>query len=395
MGNLFFHVDMDAFYAAVEQNDNPQLRGKPVIISGSSELRSVVSACSYEARKYGVHSAMPAVTAKKLCPEGIFLPGRMKRYKEISEQIMNIFDSYTPYVIQISIDEAFLDISGMEKYMGKPEDIAVKLKKEIRNKTGLTISVGIAENKYLAKLASEYKKPDGLYRVIPGTEIEFLDTLKLKDIWGIGKKTVEKLENLNIKTVQRLREYPETLLSSMMGPGCAGFIYKAVRGIDPGIFNSAPRSRSISNERTFKEDVKSEEILNRNLLELSHQLMFRLMNSQYSSKTVSVKIRYEDFTTITAQVKKESSITSGEEIYSILKELMRSKRDYSRGIRLIGAALLSLEKRGSSSQLDLFENSYKKKNKVEKAIFDLKKKHPGYNVIKASLIKKSRKQEKD
>ena len=391
MDNIFFHVDMDAFYASIEQLDNPHLKGRPVIVSGSTEKRSVVSACSYEARKYGIHSAMPAVTAKKLCPEGIFLPVRMERYKEVSEQIMTIFDSYTPSVIQISIDEAFLDISGMEKYMGKAEEIAVNLKKRVKEKTGLTISVGIAENKYLAKLASEYKKPDGLFRIHPGSEEKFLDTLKLKDIWGIGKKTVEKLENMNIRTVQGLREYPETLLASMLGPGCAAFIYKAVRGIDPGIFNSEPRSRSISNERTFREDVRSDKTLNRNLLELSHQLMFRLMNSEYTAKTVSLKIRYEDFTTITAQIKKDSEITSGEEIYSILKELMDTKRDYSRGIRLIGAGLLSLEKRGLSGQLDLFENSYRKQNRVEKAILDLKKKNPEFKVVKASLIKKQKK----
>lgn len=390
MDNIIFHVDMDAFYASVEQHDNPQLYGKPVIISGSTELRSVVSACSYEARKFGVHSAMPAVTAKKLCPAGIFLPVRMKRYKEVSETIMNIFDSYTPSVIQVSIDEAFLDISGMEKYMGTAEEIAVKLKKDIKKSTGLTISVGIAENKYLAKLASDYKKPDGLYRVEKGREEDFIDTLQLRDIWGIGKKTVEKLQSLNIKTVKALREYPETLLTSMLGPGCAGFIYKAVRGIDPGIFSSAPRSRSISNEKTFKEDISSDIILKQTLLELAHQLMFRLMNSEYSSKTVSIKIRYEDFTTVSAQIKKESFITSGEEIYSILKNLLEIKRDYNKSVRLIGASLMSLEKNDTASQLDLFENSYYRQNKVEKAILDMKKKNPDFSVIKAALIHKDR-----
>ena len=391
MADIFFHVDMDAFYASVEQADNPEYRDKPVIISGSTELRSVVSACSYEARKFGIHSAMPAVTAKKMCPDGIFLPVRMERYKEVSETVMKIFESYTPEVIQISIDEAFLNMTGMEKYMGKSEEIAMRLKQEIRDATGLTLSVGIADNKYLAKLASDYRKPDGLYRVKKGKEEQFLDSLKLKDIWGIGKKTVEKLESMNIKTVKRLREYPETLLSSMLGPGCAGFIYKAVRGIDPGIFSSSPRSRSISNERTFKEDVTSDETLKKNLLELSHQLMFRLMNSEYCSKTVSIKIRYEDFTTVSAQTRKETEITSGEEIYSILKQLLETKREYNRGIRLIGAALLSLEKRNSAGQLDLFENSYKKKNRVERAILEMKKKNPGFSVVKASLIKKDHK----
>jgi nucleotidyltransferase/DNA polymerase involved in DNA repair len=314
MDNIFFHVDMDAFYASVEQYDNPHLRGKPVIISGNTDLRSVVSACSYEARKYGIHSAMPVVTARKKCPDGIYLPGRMHRYKEVSETIMKIFDSYTPAVIQVSI--------------------------------------------------------------------------KLKSIWGIGKKTVEKLESLNIRTVKQLREYPETLLATMLGPGCSSFIHKAVRGIDPGIFSASPRSRSISNEKTFKEDITSAEILKKNLLELSHQLMFRLMSSEYSTKTVSIKIRYEDFTTVSAQVKKESFITSGEEIYQTLLNLLDIKWDYRRSVRLIGASLMSLEKSGPGSQLELFENSFHKKNKVEKAILELKKKNPEFSVIKAALMKK-------
>ena len=381
---------MDAFYASVEQCDNPHLKGKPVIISGNTDLRSVVSACSYEARKYGIHSAMPVVTARKRCPDGIYLPGRMHRYKEVSETIMQIFDSYAPSVIQVSIDEAFLDISGMEKYVGKAEEIAHRLKKEVKDTTGLTLSAGIAENKYLAKLASDYRKPDGLFRVIKGSEIIFLDTLKLKNIWGIGKKTVEKLESLQIRTVKQLREYPETLLAAMLGPGSASFIYKAVRGIDPGIFSSSPRSRSISNEKTFKVDITSAEILKKNLLELSHQLMFRLMSSDYSSKTVSLKIRYEDFTTVSAQVKNESFITSGEEIYQTLLNLLDIKWDYRRPVRLIGASLMSLEKSGPGSQLELFENSFHKKNKVEKAILDLKKKNPDFRVIKAALMKKKK-----
>ncbi len=388
--NLFFHVDMDAFYASVEQNDNPELKGKPVIISGDVEKRSVVSACSYEARKYGIHSAMPSVTARKKCPSGIFLPVRMGRYKEVSEEIMNIFETYTPSVIQISIDEAFLDISGMEKYMGKGEKIAIRLKKEIRDRTGLALSIGIAENRYLAKLASDYRKPDGLFRIYPGREIEFLDSLRLKDIWGIGEKTVSKLENLNIKTVRALREYPVTLLASMLGQGCANFIYNAVRGIDPGIFTALPRSRSISNETTFQEDIISSDLLKKQLLELSHQLMFRLMNSEYSSRTVSIKLRYDDFTTVSSQSRQESFITSGEEIYEILVHLLETKLEYDRPVRLIGASLMSLEKRGSNNQLELFENRFDKKNRVEKAVLELKKKDPSFRVIKASLLNRKK-----
>ena len=200
MDSVYFCADMDAFFASVEQHDNPDYMGKPLIVGGLEGHRGVVSACSYEARKYGVHSAMPAATAHKLCPDGIFVPVRMKRYKEVSDHIMEIFSRFAPEVIQNSIDEAFLDMTGTEKLMGKPEEVAARIKACVKEETGLTVSIGIGENRYLAKLASDYRKPDGLYQVKKGQEIEFIDSIPLKKLWGIGKSTWAHLEKSGIST---------------------------------------------------------------------------------------------------------------------------------------------------------------------------------------------------
>jgi len=189
---------MDAFYASVEQADNPRYIGKPVIIGASPGQRGVVAACSYEARKYGVHSAMPVSQAYARCRDGVYLPVRMSRYQEVSRIIMSAFNDFTPEVTQISIDEAFLNMTGTDKLFGTPVETASKIKERIKSDTDLNISIGIAHNKFLAKLASDYKKPDGLYIVEKGKEIEFIDSLKLGDLWGLGKKTLARLENIGI-----------------------------------------------------------------------------------------------------------------------------------------------------------------------------------------------------
>ena len=253
---VIFHVDMDAFYASVEQNDHPEYRGKPVIIGARPGTRGVVSACSYEARKFGVHSAMPISRAYRLCPKGIYLPVRMKRYQEVSARIMELFGDFTPVVRQISVDEAFLDMTGTRRLFGDPEEAARAIKERVRTETGCTISIGIASNHYVAKMASEYGKPDGLYRVEEGREEEFLDKLRLGDLWGVGGKTLERLEELNITTVSRLREFSEGILSSMLGKAAGAYLYSAARGRNPGVFSEEPKSRSISNEITFPEDTR-------------------------------------------------------------------------------------------------------------------------------------------
>jgi len=240
----------------------------------------------------------------------------------------------------------------------------------------------------LAKLASEYKKPDGLYQIEKGREIEFIDSLKLKDLWGIGGKSLERFHDLGITEIRQLRMYSMKLLAEMFGEHSAGYIYTIVRGEDPGVWNCSPKSRSISSEVTFEKDIRSPETIKKELLDISRQLMFRLNDSGFTSRTVSLKIKYFDFTVITAQTTLTSCIKCSDEIYSVLCSLLENKLDRSKPVRLTGASLMSLEDRGASSQLDLFEDNYSKKGEVEKAVQALSKKRPGLKIFKAALIDK-------
>ena len=379
-----FHVDLDAFYAAVEQNEKPELRGKPVIIGAAPGGRGVVSACSYEARRFGVHSAMPVSIAKRRCPQAVFLPVRMKRYQEISAEIMSIFTNFTPEICQISIDEAFLDMTGTDRLFGSIRDTGMMIKNEIKKQTGLTISIGAAENRFLAKLASDYGKPDGLCIVEKGCELEFLDQLELKDIWGLGKKTVQRLTDLDIGSVKTLRSFSENSLIGIFGQSAGNFLYRACRGIDIGMYESETKSNSISNETTFQHDINDREILENVLLDLSHHIMFRAMRENKKSRTVCIKLRYSDFSSTTAQRTLPSYIVSAEEIFKHSIELLNTRWNGSSTIRLIGAGLMSLESSSNPEQTELFENSFARKKKVEKAVFQIKGR--GNKITKASLL---------
>ena len=353
---VIFHVDMDAFYAAVEQNDHPQHRGKPVVIGARPGTRGVVSACSYEARRYGIHSAMPISEAYRRCPHAVYLPVRMERYQKVSARIMEMFYDYTPEVHQISVDEAFLDMTGTERLFGPPEETAVKIKNRVREETGCTLSIGIADNHFLAKLASEADKPDGLFHVMPGREIEFLNTLKLKDLWGVGKKTLARMEELNITSIQKLRQFSKGSLETMFGKAAGTYLYEAVRGGNPGVFIMEPKSRSVSNEVTFGADTRDNDSIKRVLLELAHQVMFRLLKMSCVSKTVCLKVRFDDFTTTSAQKTLRHYLGSADEIYAVVLELLRQRWNGSRLIRLIGVGVSSVEEAGSAVQGELFED---------------------------------------
>ncbi len=382
-----FHVDLDAFYAAVEQREYPEYQGKPVIIGASPGKRGVVSACSYEARKFGVHSAMPISTAKRLCPEGIYLPVRMKLYQEVSSVIMNCFDEFTPQKNQISIDEAFLDMTGTDRLFGSIEETGLLIKRRVKEISGLNISIGAAPTQFLAKLASDYGKPDGLYIIRNGEELDFLDKLRLKDIWGLGRKTLERLNELNIFTISDLRKMNERSLISNFGKSGGSFLYRACRGIDIDIYNTEAKSNSISNETTFQEDVYDRDIIERVLLELSHHVMFRALKENKKSKSICIKLRYADFTSTTAQKTFDHYIHSAEEIYARSIELLNSRWNEASAIRLIGTGLLSLESSDKPEQVNLFENEFEKQRKVEQAV--LKIKDRGDKITKASLLNNS------
>lgn len=388
---FYLHVDLDAFFASVEQLDNPQYRGKPVIVGGDPKKRGVVSTCSYEARKFGVHSAMPMAKAVLLCPQGIIIPGRMERYYEKSCEVMNIFNNYSPSVQQISIDEAFIEITGTEKLFGKPNELALNLKKTVFEETGLKVSVGLATNRYIAKIASGRLKPDGFCFVEPGLEYDFIQSLLLKDLWGIGEKTRLRLEAAGLKTIKDLSTCSLGLLKNLLGEAGGAFLFTVLQGKDPGIFNEQPHTRSISSEQTFAEDLYNMQDIEKALLEISEELMFRIRKEKMFGKTVHVKIRYQDFRTVSIQESQVDSIQNASELFELSKKLFLKKYEKGNTIRLLGISLGTISP-VFSKQEDLFSNQIdEKKSKVEKALYDLSEKRGKRVATKARLLNNNKK----
>lgn len=383
MGSVFFHIDLDAFFASVEILDNPEYRGKPLII-GTPGPRHVASTCSYEARKYGVHSAMPMTEALRLCPNAICIPGRMHRYSEMSRRVMGIISSFAPGFLQVSVDEAFLDLTGMERIYPLPGKAARKLKDEIRKETGLTASIGVASSRFVAKLASDYRKPDGLTIVPRGKEEEFVSAVGLRKLWGIGDSTYQSLIRKGITSVEILRKYDENDLRHLFGESNGHYLYLVARGIDPGIYQGEAKSRSISAERTFYPDVFGYDALDSYLLEMSQEVMFRALDEKKVPRSVSIKLRYGDFTTISIQTTPVKPIYSSIDVYNISRELLRSKYNGS-GVRLIGVALQSIYDGSDVEQQDFFSEKEEKERKLEKTIIELKKK--GSKLVKARNLK--------
>lgn len=390
MGSVFFHIDLDAFFASVEILDHPEYKDKPLII-GTPGPRNVASTCSYEARKYGVHSAMPMTTALKLCPNAICIPGNHRRYSVKSKEVMEIIKSFAPGFLQVSIDEAFLDLSGMERIYPLPGKAARALKKKIKDETGLTVSIGVGTSRFIAKLASDYHKPDGLTVVPSGREVEFVDAVGLKKLWGIGKSMYDALIRKGIPSTQILRKYSLSQLQSMVGEKSGEYLYKVARGIDPGIYASEAKSHSISSETTFYPDVYGFEPLENYLLEMSMDLSFRALSEHVIARNVCLKLRYGDFTTTTIQETPDENLYSSDDIYAIARKLLHSKYN-GQGIRLIGLSLGQVYVAEEPEQKELFSESKEKKRALEKAILSLAK--DGNKVIKAGLLDK-RKANKD
>ena len=385
----YLHVDLDAFFASVEQRDNPEYRGTPVIVGGKPEdRRSVVSTASYEARVFGVHSAMPTFQAYKLCPQGIFVHGRMHRYAELSHQIMNIFRDYSPDVDQMSIDEAFIDLTGTEKLFGPPEETARAIKARVKAETGLTVSVGLATTKYLAKIASGLSKPDGFYIIKPGTEESFMLNLPLNKVWGLGPKSLELIRKKGLTSTRDIYEKDYETLEFLFGKNMAGFLYNVVRGIEKESFSRETKSHSISAETTFPYDLTDIYTIETELLELAHGVFFRLLKEESFSRTAFVKIRYEDFSTSTVQETVERNIITLDSFFEIIKRLFEKRYENGRGIRLLGVGFENVVKEEKPYQQDLFStNNDEKKQAVEKAILNLSKKHPEIKVSKARTLK--------
>ncbi|MCL2092813.1 MAG: DNA polymerase IV [Treponema sp.] len=378
----YFHADLDAFYASVEQLDHPQYRGKPLIVGGlPSDKRGVVSAASYEARAFGVHSAMPILEAHKLCPQGIFVRGRMGRYQEKSEEIMAIFEGFCPRMEQLSVDEAFLDISGTEKVLGPWEEAARNLKSRVREETGLTVSIGGAGNKYVAKIASGMSKPDGLCLIPPGGEEAFMRSLPVGKIWGAGKKTQEIFAKYGLKTCEDIYGLSQGALSSMFGKALGLFLYRAVRGEGAESFDREGGSHSMSAERTFGDDLYDRFAMETALLEICQTLMFRLLSSGEKSATISLKIRYGDFSTDIFRETFAEPLRTLNGFYSRVLDLFNRRFDPERGerlgVRLIGAGLMNLAAEDPLRQGELFEEKSEKERRLEESILSINAKHPG------------------
>lgn len=384
MTHTYLHIDLDAFFASVEQLDNPEFRGKPVIVGGLPEdRRSVVSTCSYEARKYGVHSAMPTAKAKQLCPDGIFVRGRMKRYHEKSAEVMSIFREYSPDVLQMSVDEAFVDLTGTEMLFGPPEETARRIKRQVKEKTGLTVSIGLSASRYIAKIASGVSKPDGFYCVPEGQEEAFMLSLPLDKLWGAGSKTRERLNSYGYYTMQDIHNASLSALSALFGEHSAEFLYNAVRGIGIDTFGAEAKNHSISAETTFPYDLTDFYIIETELMELSYDVFFRLLRENRNGKTVQVKIRYEDFSTVSVSYTYDRSISTTDDLFEKACSLLRKKYEPGRGIRLLGIAVQNVENGMEDAQGELFDFGENRKKAVEKALLSMQKKDSSIHVRKA------------
>jgi DNA polymerase-4 len=386
-GRQIIHLDMDAFYPAVEVLDNPDLKGKPVIVGGS-RTRGVVSSASYEARKFGVHSAQPIATATRLCPHGIYLPVRMSRYQEVSDQIFEIFQRFTPLVEGLSIDEAFLDVTGSVRLFGKPEDVARKIKETVFKETGLTVSAGVAPSKFVAKIASDIDKPDGLTVVHPDRVREFLDPLPIRRMWGVGKVTQETLAQLNIHTFKDLSQMPLEVLEKQFGKHGIK-MHLLSMGIDERDVVPEHGAKSIGHEDTFEKDIIDVDLAKKELLALAHRVAHRLRQDKVTGETVTLKVKYSDFTLITRSTTLPEATDDAPEIYSTACTLLEKTAVGKRPVRLLGISISNLSS-DSESQLSLFlgDRSPVRRSKLNTAVDSIQDKFGDKFIRPGTLLTK-------
>ncbi len=351
---MILHIDMDAFYASVEERDNPSLVGKPVIVGGAAESRGVVAAANYEARKFGVHSAMAAARAKRLCPHAVFLKTRIDYYASVSRQIRDIFEQFTPLVEPLSLDEAFLDVSGSQAIFGPSAEIGRQIKQRIRSELHLVASVGVAPNKFVAKIASDLRKPDGFVIVEPDEIQAFLDPLPVGRLWGVGLVTGQVFERLTIRTIGQLRQIPLDTLNELFGSSGENY-WKLAHGIDDRLVVPDREAKSISSETTFAEDIADLEVLRDWLVDLVEQVARRLRQHDIKSHTVELKVRFANFKTITRSLTLAEPTNITHELLKAGMELL-TKRLPPRHlpVRLLGFGVHRLDVSGTSQQ-QLFE----------------------------------------
>ena len=349
------HIDMDAFYASVEQRDHPELRGKAIAV-GHAEERGVVSAASYEARKYGVRSAMSSMKAKQLCPHIVFVPGRMSVYKEVSAQIHTIFRDYTDLIEPLSLDEAFLDVTHNKKGIALAVDIAKEIKHRIRQELNLVASAGISYNKFLAKVASDYRKPDGLCTIHPDQALEFIATLPIEAFWGVGKVTAQKMHALGIHKGKDLQQCTLEMLTRLFGKA-GNIYYDFARGIDLRPVESIRIRKSVGCEHTLEKDITLKSSVIIELYHVATELVERLKRNDFAGNTLTLKIKFYDFKQITRSITQEKELQNMKDILPLAKQLLKEV-DYSiRPIRLIGLSVSNpkeeREEHGVWKQLEL------------------------------------------
>lgn len=329
------HIDMDAFYASVEQRDNPELRGKPLAV-GYDEERGVVATASYEARRYGVRSAMSSQRAKHLCPQLLFVHGRMEVYKAVSRQIHEIFHEYTDVIEPLSLDEAFLDVTENKKGISLAVDIAREIKRKIRERLGLVASAGVSYNKFLAKIASDYRKPDGLCTIHPEQALDFIARLPIESFWGVGPVTAEKMHQLGIHDGLQLRKCSLETLTAHFGKAGA-FYYECARGIDKRQVEAVRIRKSIGCERTLERDISVHSSVIIELYHVAVELVERLNSEDFKGNTLTLKIKFHDFSQITRSITRTQELTGLNRILPLAKELLKSvEYDERHPIRLIG-----------------------------------------------------------
>jgi DNA polymerase-4 len=349
------HLDFDAFFASVEEILDPALRGKPLIVGAPPERRGVVASASYAARAFGVRSAMPTAQALRLCPQAIVLPPRHKIYHEYSTRMMAILAEYTPLVEPLSLDEAFLDVTGCEVRWGPPEELARQLQERLKEELGLTASIGLASNKLVAKIASGLEKPRGFVVVPHGTEREFLAPLPVEKLWGVGEVTARSLHEMGVSTVGQLVELSAAQLEAEFGRR-GHDLYRQARGLDDRPVVVERVEKSLSREVTFAEDVGDQEVLRKELLALSESVGRLLRKRGLSGRTVKLKLRYADFKTLTRQTTMRTPTDLGRVIFDQAARLLDKARDRRRKVRLIGVGVSKLEA-AEEGQLSLFEGA--------------------------------------
>ena len=377
------HVDMDAFYASVAEKDNPKLKGKAVVVGAGR--RGVVSAANYEARKFGIRAAMPVYKAKALAPHAIFISPDMARYEEVSRSVMSIFHDITPLVEPISLDEAFLDVTGARRLLGDGQTIAKLIRARVEQKEGITCSVGIAHNKFIAKIASNQCKPNGLLEIDPERVLEFLHPLAAKEIWGVGPKTNEQLAKMGLQTVGDIANTPRSTLIRVLGQASGSSLYELSWGRDYRDVEIEHIEKSISSSETFDQDLDSQEEILKEFLRLTERSVERMREKGFAAGTISIKVRFTDFKTISRSKTVDLPITGTQEIFEVVKNLYLALNLENVLIRLIGVSLDSLVEDEEINQMVLGQRT-SGWQQADKAVDRIKNKFGSASLRPARLV---------